>query len=138
MPFLTQIAVGRLSMLSVFGDDYPTPDGTAIRDYIHVVDVVDGHVVALDHFDDSEDMQVVNLGTGVGTSVLQLRSAFAEACGRDIPYVVRPRRPGDVAELVADAGIAINRWRWQPRLTIAEMCRDGWQFQQKNPNGYQG
>ena len=118
MPYLAQVAVGRLDALSIFGDDYPTPDGTASRDYIHVLDVVDGHIVALDHFDDSDEMQVINLGTGVGTSVLQLRDAFAEASGRDIPYTMCPRRPGDVPELVAD------------------MCRDAWRFQQKNPHRY--
>jgi UDP-glucose 4-epimerase len=138
MPFLTQIAIGRHDRLSIFGDDYPTPDGTAIRDYIHVMDVVDGHVVALDHLSDSNDMEVMNLGTGAGTSVLELRSAFADACGRDIPYVICPRRPGDVPELVADATRAHDRWGWKPRQTLEDMCRDAWQFQQKNPNGYQG
>jgi UDP-glucose 4-epimerase len=138
MPFLTQIAVGRHDRLSIFGDDYPTPDGTAIRDYIHVMDVVDGHVVALDHIGDSYDMEVMNLGTGVGTSVLELRSAFAEACGRDIPYVICPRRRGDVPELVADAARAHDRWGWKPRHSLEDMCRDAWHFQQKNPNGYRG
>jgi UDP-glucose 4-epimerase len=136
MPYLMQIAIGRLDKLSIFGDDYPTPDGTAIRDYIHVMDVIDGHVVALDHLDDSDDMQVINLGTGVGTSVLALRSAFADACGREIPYVVCPRRPGDVPQLVADASRARDRWGWAPRFTLEDMCRDAWSFQQKNPNGY--
>jgi UDP-glucose 4-epimerase len=138
MPYLMQIAIGRLDKLSIFGDDYPTPDGTAIRDYIHVMDVVDGHVVALDHLDDSNDLQVINLGTGVGTSVLQLRSAFADACSREIPYVFRPRRAGDVPQLVADASRAHDLWGWAPRLTLADMCRDAWCFQQKNPNGYAG
>jgi UDP-glucose 4-epimerase len=138
MPYLMQIAIGRLDKLSIFGDDYPTPDGTAIRDYIHVMDVVDGHVVALDHLDDSHDLQVINLGTGVGTSVLQLRSAFADACSREIPYVFCPRRAGDVPQLVADASRAHDLWGWAPRLTLADMCRDAWCFQQKNPNGYAG
>jgi UDP-glucose 4-epimerase len=138
MPYLAQIAIGRLDKLSVFGDDYPTPDGTAIRDYIHVMDVVDGHVVALDHLGQRDEMQIINLGTGVGTSVLQLRSAFAEACGRDIPYLICPRRPGDVPELVADASRAHNDWGWHPRFGLGDMCRDAWHFQLKNPNGYQG
>lgn len=136
MPYLAQVAVGRRDTLSIFGDDYPTPDGTAIRDYIHVLDVVDGHIVALDHVDDSDEMQVVNLGTGVGTSVLQLRDTFAEASGRDIPYMMCPRRPGDVPELVADASLAQTSWCWKPRYTLADMCRDAWRFQQKNPDGY--
>jgi UDP-glucose 4-epimerase len=136
MPFLTQVAIGRRNELSVFGDDYPTEDGTAIRDYIHVVDVVDGHVVALDHMDDSDEMLVLNLGTGVGTSVLQLRSAFESACGHSIPYVIRPRRPGDVPALVADATQARRRWGWEPRFDLADMCRDAWNFQRLNPDGY--
>jgi UDP-glucose 4-epimerase len=136
MPFLTQVAIGRRDELSVYGDDFPTPDGTAIRDYIHVMDVVDGHVVALEHIDDSDEMQVLNLGTGVGTSVLQLRSAFESACGRNIPYVIRPRRPGDVSELVADAAEARRRWGWEPRFDLADMCRDAWNFQLLNPHGY--
>jgi UDP-glucose 4-epimerase len=136
MPFLTQIAIGRRNELSVFGDDYATKDGTAIRDYIHVVDVVDGHVVALEHIDDSDEVQVLNLGTGVGTSVLQLRSAFESACGKRIPYVIQPRRPGDVPELVADAAEARRRWGWEPRFDLADMCRDAWNFQLLNPDGY--
>ena len=100
------------------------------------MDVVDGHVVALDHFGESDEMQVINLGTGVGTSVLELRSAFAEACGRDIPYAICPRRPGDVAKLVADASWAHTHWDWHPRFSLEDMCRDAWEFQLKNPDGY--
>jgi UDP-glucose 4-epimerase len=137
MPFLTQVAIGRLAELSVFGDDYPTPDGTAIRDYIHVMDVVDGHVAALDHIDDNDELQVLNLGTGVGTSVLQLRSAFEAACNRAIPYVVQERRLGDVPELIADAGEARRRWGWKPRFDLADMCRDAWNYQLLNPHGYE-
>jgi UDP-glucose 4-epimerase len=137
MPFLAQVVVGRLAKLPIFGDDYPTPDGTAIRDYIHVMDIADGHVAALDHIDDSKDMKIVNLGTGVGTSVLGLRSAFAAACGREIPYVIRPRRSGDVPELVADASEAHNRWGWNPKFDLHDMCRDAWNFQRSNPYGYQ-
>jgi UDP-glucose 4-epimerase len=137
MPFLTQVAIGRLAELSVFGDDYPTADGTAVRDYIHVMDVVEGHVVALEHMDDSDEMQLLNLGTGVGTSVLELRSAFEAACGRAIPYVIRPRRPGDVPELTADTTEAWRRWGWQPRFDLADMCRDAWNYQLLNPHGYE-
>jgi UDP-glucose 4-epimerase len=137
MPYLSQIAVGRLDKLSIFGDDYPTPDGTAIRDYIHVMDVADGHVVALQHLDDSDALQILNLGTGIGTTVMQLRAAFAEACGHEIPYVICPRRPGDVPELVADTSEAHTRWGWRSRFTLADMCADTWNFQQQNPNGYQ-
>jgi UDP-glucose 4-epimerase len=136
MPFLTQVAVGRLDQLSVFGGDYPTRDGSAVRDYIHVVDVADGHVAALDHIDDSTEMVVLNLGTGVGTSVLELRSAFSSACGRDIPYAIKPRRSGDVPELVADASAAHSLWGWKPRFDLDAMCRDAWNFQLSNPHGY--
>jgi UDP-glucose 4-epimerase len=138
MPYLAQIAIGRLEMLSVFGADYPTRDGSAVRDYIHVVDVADGHVVALDHIDESTEMVVLNLGTGVGTSVLELRSAFSSACGCDIPYVIKPRRSGDVPELVADAGRVHELWGWKPRFGLDDMCRDAWNFQRLNPNGYSG
>jgi UDP-glucose 4-epimerase len=137
VPYLAQVAIGRLEKLSLFGDDYPTPDGTAIRDYIHVMDIAEGHVVALDHCGGSAEMQVVNLGTGVGTSVLQLRSAFVQACGHDIPYVVSPRRPGDVAKLVADTRWAQDHWGWRPRFGLERMCEDAWNFQMKNPDGYQ-
>jgi UDP-glucose 4-epimerase len=137
VPYLAQVAVGRLEKLSIFGDDYPTSDGTAIRDYIHVMDIADGHVVALDHFHDSADMQIVNLGTGIGTSVLELRSTFVRACGRDIPYVVRPRRQGDVAKLVADTRWVQDHWGWRPRFGLERMCADAWNFQMKNPDGYQ-
>jgi UDP-glucose 4-epimerase len=137
LPFLTQVAIGRRDHLAIFGDDYPTPDGTAIRDYIHVMDVVDGHITALQRIDDTDDMQVLNLGTGVGTSVLQLRSAFEAACGHEIPYVVRPRRLGDVPEVIADAHEAWRRWGWRPRLALDDMCRDAWNFQVLNPRGYQ-
>jgi UDP-glucose 4-epimerase len=138
MPFMAQVAVGRRDHLAIFGDDYPTPDGTAIRDYIHVMDVVDGHIVALQHIDDTDAMQVLNLGTGVGTSVLELRTAFEHACGRQIPYVIRSRRPGDVPETVADPAEARRRWGWKSRFGLDEMCRDMWNFQVMNPHGYEG
>lgn len=136
MPYLMRVADGRLPALNVFGDDYPTPDGTAQRDYIHVVDVADGHVDALDHVDDEPGMQVFNLGTGVGTSVLELSAAFAKASGRDIPHLVQPRRAGDVATLIADPGKVASAWGWHATRGLDDMCRDAWRFQVENPLGY--
>ncbi|TXI38401.1 MAG: UDP-glucose 4-epimerase GalE [Mycobacterium sp.] len=136
MPYLSQIAVGRLPELSVFGDDYPTPDGTAIRDYIHVVDVADAHRVALEHLDDRAGFRVFNLGTGSGVSVLELVAAFSEACGKQIPYRIVGRRLGDVASLIADAANVEREWGWRTRRDLADMCRDAWNFQRQNPEGY--
>jgi UDP-glucose 4-epimerase len=136
MPYLAQVAVGRLERLSVYGDDYPTPDGTGVRDYIHVMDVADGHRVALDHLGDAAGYRVFNLGTGVGTSVLQLLAAFEDACGAELPYRVVERRPGDVAELVADPSSVGRTWGWHTTRDLAAMCRDAWRFQQLNPAGY--
>ncbi|MEU8531034.1 MULTISPECIES: UDP-glucose 4-epimerase GalE [Streptomyces] len=136
MPFLAQIAVGRREELSVFGDDYPTPDGTGVRDYIHVVDVAEGHRAALDHIDDEPGMRVFNLGTGRGSSVLELVKTFEEVSGRPIPHRIAARRPGDVAELVADPAKVESAWGWTARRDVAAMCRDAWNFQQQNPYGY--
>lgn len=133
-PLLMQVAAGRRDRLQVFGADYPTPDGTAVRDYVHVVEIADGHRTALDRLEPG--LQVLNLGTGVGTSVLELVAAFAEACGRPIPYDVVDRRPGDVAELVADTSLVNRTWGWRARLDVAAMCRDAWRFQQRHPAGY--
>ena len=138
MPYLAQIAVGRLTELSVFGGDYPTPDGTCVRDYIHVVDVADAHRVALEHLDDRTGFRVFNLGTGSGVSVLQLVAAFSEACGRDIPHRIVGRRSGDVASLIADAAHVESEWGWRTRRDLADMCRDAWRFQERNPAGYVG
>ena len=138
MPYLAQIAVGRLPELNVFGDDYDTPDGTAIRDYIHVVDVADAHRVALQHLDDCTGFRVFNLGTGTGVSVLQLVAAFSAACGEEIPYRIVGRRAGDVPSLVADPSLVEREWGWRTTRELAEMCRDAWNFQQRNPNGYLG
>lgn len=138
MPYLAQIAVGRLTELSVFGDDYPTPDGTAIRDYIHVVDVADAHRVALEHLDDQTGFRVFNLGTGSGVSVLQLVAAFSEACGQEIPHRIVGRRAGDVASLIADARHVEREWGWRTKRDLADMCRDAWTFQRRNPGGYAG
>lgn len=141
MPYLAQIAVGRLTELSVFGGDYPTPDGTCIRDYIHVVDVADAHRVALDHLDDGDHLdaagfRVFNLGTGSGVSVLELVAAFSAACGSDIPYRIVGRRAGDVAKLIADPALVEREWGWRTRRDLADMCRDAWRFQKDNPGGY--
>ncbi|ANP52906.1 UDP-glucose 4-epimerase [Streptomyces griseochromogenes] len=136
MPYVAQVAVGRRERLSVFGDDYPTPDGTGVRDYIHVVDVAEGHRVALEHLDDRAGMRVFNLGTGTGTSVLELVGAFAEVSGRPVPHRVVDRRPGDVAALVADASAVAEAWDWTTTRDLTAMCRDAWRFQELNPDGY--
>ncbi len=136
LPYLAQVAVGRLSSLPVFGGDYPTPDGTCIRDYVHVVDVADGHRLALHRIDDEAGMRVLNLGTGVGTSVLELIAAFQAAVGSPLPYDIVQRRPGDVPELVADPSLVASVWGWRTTRNVEHMCRDAWRFQQRNPNGY--
>lgn len=138
MPYLSQIAVGRLTELSVFGGDYPTPDGTAVRDYIHVVDVADAHRVALEHLGDRSGFRVFNLGTGSGVSVLELVAAFSGACGQNIPYRIVDRRSGDVASLIADAANIEREWGWRTKRDLADMCRDAWTFQKQNPAGYAG
>ncbi len=136
MPYLTQVAVGRLRELSVFGDDYPTVDGTGVRDYIHVMDVVEGHRAALERMD-APGFRSLNLGTGIGTSVLQLLAAFTQVCGRELPYRIVARRPGDVAELVAAPDRAARELDWRSRRDVLDMCRDAWRFQQRNPQGYE-
>lgn len=135
LPFLMQVAVGRLPTVSVFGDDYATVDGTGVRDYIHVMDVADGHRVALEHLDEP-GMQVLNLGTGTGTSVLQLLQAVREASGREVPYSIVGRRPGDVTALVADPSRVARAWGWHAERDVATICRDAWAFQSQNPDGY--
>nr|WP_307873736.1 MULTISPECIES: UDP-glucose 4-epimerase GalE [unclassified Frankia] len=138
MPYLQQVAVGRREYLSVFGEDYPTADGTGVRDYIHVVDLAEGHRAALEHLDDEAGYRVVNLGTGVGTSVRQLLTAFGAACGRELPYRVVARRDGDVAALYADPSYAAETLDWRASRGLDEMCRDAWEFQRLNPGGYDG
>ncbi|MGW7055954.1 UDP-glucose 4-epimerase GalE [Streptomyces sp. NPDC054887] len=138
MPYLAQVAGGQRHRLRVFGDDYATPDGTAVRDYIHVMDTVEAHRVALDHLADGPGMHTYNLGVGIGRSVLEVAAAFGTACGTPIPYDIVARRPGDVPELVADATAVARAWGWRPTRTLAEMCRDAWLFQQLNPHGYAG
>jgi len=136
MPYLTQVAVGRLERLRVFGGDYDTPDGTAVRDYIHVMDVAEAHSIAAERLSHSSGMRGLNLGTGVGTSVLELVAAFSAACGREIPYEFAPRRPGDVAAAVADPERIAFEWGWRTSRDLAMMCQDAWRFQELNPNGY--
>lgn len=136
MPYITQVAVGRRDRLSVFGGDYDTPDGTGVRDYIHVLDLADGHIAALRHLLDTRASVTANLGTGRGHSVLELVRAFAEASGRDIPYEIVARRPGDVAACYADVSHARNVLGWSSRRDLAAMCNDSWRWQHLNPNGY--
>ena len=137
MPYISQVAVGRRERLSVFGNDYPTPDGTGVRDYIHVVDLARGHVAALGWAAAHRGTEVFNLGTGRGSSVLQLVAAFERATGVPIPYVIASRREGDVPECWADPGKAERLLGWRAELGLDEMCRDSWNWQQKNPNGYE-
>jgi UDP-glucose 4-epimerase len=136
MPYLAQVAVGRLDRLPVFGTDYPTPDGSCVRDYVHVVDVADGHRVALRHLADAPGLRIRNLGTGVGTSVLELVAAFEQASGRPIPVAPTGRRAGDVPALVADPSLVTREWGWRTRRDLAAMCVDAWCFQELNPFGY--
>ncbi len=136
MPYITQVAVGRLPQLSVFGDDYPTPDGTGVRDYIHVMDLAEGHVKALEYALGHKGTEVFNLGTGHGVSVLELVHAFERASGVKIPYRIAPRRAGDLAEVYADPSKAERVLGWKATRTVEEMCADSWRWQSNNPNGY--
>ncbi|MBB3194459.1 UDP-glucose 4-epimerase GalE [Roseateles terrae] len=138
MPYVTQVAVGRRAKLSVFGNDYDTPDGTGVRDYIHVVDLAEGHVAALKFLLAGQESIWVNLGTGRGYSVLELVNAFAKASGREIPYEIAPRRPGDVAACYADPALARERLGWTAKYDLARMCEDSWRWQSRNPNGFEG
>jgi UDP-glucose 4-epimerase len=138
MPFIAQVCVGRRPQLSVFGNDYDTPDGTGVRDYIHVVDLALGHVAALDALYKNSQLgcQAVNLGTGKGISVLQLVEGMRKATGHEVPYTVVPRRPGDVATVYADASLADRLLKWRATRGVEEMCADTWKWQSSNPNGY--
>ena len=136
MPYIAQVAVGRREQLHVFGNDYNTVDGTGVRDYIHVCDLAVGHVKAVDWALKNEKCDEFNLGTGNGTSVLQLKDAFQNASGVEIPFVIDPRRPGDPDEVYADAGKALEVLGWKADLGVDEMCRDTWNWQKNNPNGY--
>ena len=136
MPYITQVAAGRREKLSIFGNDYDTVDGTGVRDYIHVVDLAMGHVKALDALIHLTGSHVYNLGTGNGTSVLELVQAFQQATGQPIPYEISARRPGDVATCFADSSKAERELNWKADMGIVEMCRDSWKWQKENPNGY--
>ena len=136
MPYITQVASGKLEQLSIFGNDYPTKDGTGVRDYIHVVDLADGHLKALNKINNTKGVMIHNLGTGVGYSVLDLVNAFEEANNLKINYKFAPRRPGDVVICYADPSKAKRELGWEAKKTIVDMCRDSWNWQKNNPNGY--
>jgi UDP-glucose 4-epimerase len=137
MPYVAQVAIGRRPRLQVFGNDYDTPDGTGVRDYIHVLDLADGHVAALRYLLAGRESITVNLGTGQGYSVLDLVKAYESASGRPVPYDIVPRRAGDVAACYADPTLARERLGWQARHDLARMCADSWHWQHLNPNGFQ-
>ena len=136
MPYITQVAAGKLPELGVFGDDYDTHDGTGVRDYIHVVDLARGHVKALEYMEDKPGTHVFNLGTGVGYSVLDVVKAFVSTTGIDVPYTVKPRRPGDIASCYSCADKAKELMGWEAEFGIEDMCRDAWNWQSNNPDGY--
>ena len=138
MPYVTQVAVGKLKELGVFGNDYDTPDGTGVRDYIHVVDLAKGHVKALQKIDEKCGFKIYNLGTGKGYSVLDIVKNFEAATGMKVPYVIKDRRPGDIATCYCDPGKAAKELDWKAENGIKEMCEDSWRWQKKNPNGYEG
>lgn len=136
IPYIAQVAVGKLEQLSVFGNDYPTPDGTGVRDYIHVVDLALGHINALQKLQENPGVVTYNLGTGQGYSVLEMVKAFSEASGRDVPYRITERRPGDIAQCYADPSFAAKELGWKAKRGLAEMCEDTWRWQSQNPEGY--
>ncbi len=136
MPYITQVAVGRREYLSVFGNDYDTPDGTGVRDYIHVVDLAKGHVAAMDFAEKNKGCAVFNLGTGVGYSVLDMVKAFEEANGVAVPYKITPRRPGDIAACYADPAKSAKLLGWKAEKTLVDMCRDSWHWQSQNSKGF--
>ena len=138
MPYIAQVAVGKRGKLSVFGGDYPTPDGTGVRDYIHVMDLAQGHLAALQALQDKGGLITTNLGTGRGYSVLEMVTAFAEASGRQVPYEIVARRPGDVAQCFADPSLALKVLGWKAERGIGDMCADYWRWQERNPDGFCG
>ncbi len=137
MPYISQVAVGKLKELSVFGNDYPTHDGTGVRDFIHVVDLAVGHLKALEKLDEKPGVVTYNLGTGQGYSVLDMVKAFEEASGRKVPYRIAPRRAGDIAQCYADPTLAAKELGWKAERGLKEMCEDSWRWQSMNPQGYQ-
>ena len=136
VPYIAQVAVGKLEKLHVFGGDYPTPDGTGVRDYIHVVDLARGHVAAIQKVSQNCGLFICNLGTGKGYSVLDILHAYEKACGKELPYVMDPRRPGDIAACYADPQKALDEMGWKAQYGIEEMCASSWKWQSGNPNGY--
>ena len=136
IPYISQVAIGKLDKLSIFGGDYDTPDGTGVRDYIHVVDLAKGHVKALQALKDMPQVLIVNLGTGNGYSVLDMVKAFEKASGKNIPYKIVDRRPGDIATCYADPALAVKKLDWKVEYELDEMCEDTWRWQSMNPNGY--
>ncbi|QOV19560.1 UDP-glucose 4-epimerase GalE [Blautia liquoris] len=136
IPYVAQVAIGKLKSVGVFGDDYDTPDGTGVRDYIHVVDLAKGHVKAIEKLSDQKDVGIYNLGTGKGYSVLQVIQAFEKACGHKIPYEIKPRRAGDIAACYSSCEKAKQDLGWKAQYDIEEMCVDSWNWQTKNPEGY--
>ena len=136
LPYVAQVAIGKLPEINVFGNDYDTPDGTGVRDYIHVVDLARGHVKAIERFAKKDGVFICNLGTGHGYSVLDVIHAFEKACGKELPYVIRERRPGDIATCYSSPAKAEKELGWTAEFDLEDMCRDSWNWQQKNPNGY--
>ena len=136
VPYIANVAVGKLEKVHVFGNDYPTPDGTGVRDYIHVVDLARGHVAAIKKLEQKPGLFICNLGTGHGYSVLDVINAFSKACGKEIPYVIDPRRPGDIAECWCDPSKAKRELGWEAQYGIEEMCAHSWNWQSHNPDGY--
>ena len=137
LPYVAQVAIGKLECVGVFGNDYDTPDGTGVRDYIHVVDLANGHVKAIDKIKENPGVKIYNLGTGNGYSVLDVVKAFEKANGLKVPYVIKPRRPGDIATCYCNPAKAKAELGWEAKFGIEEMCRDSWRFQKNNPNGYE-
>ena len=138
VPFVAQVAVGKRPYLNVFGKDYPTPDGTCIRDYIHVIDLAIGHLKALEKLNSNPGIIPYNLGTGKGSSVLEVVKAFEKACGKEIPYKIAPRRPGDAVTCYADPSLAEKELNWKAKRDLDEMCADVWRWQSNNPDGFEG
>ena len=136
VPYIAKVAVGKLEKVHVFGNDYPTPDGTGVRDYIHVVDLARGHVAAIKKLEQKPGLFICNLGTGHGYSVLDVINAFSKACGKEIPYVIDPRRPGDIAECWCDPSKAKRELGWEAQYGMEEMCAHSWNWQSHNPDGY--
>ncbi|MDE7191051.1 MAG: UDP-glucose 4-epimerase GalE [Clostridia bacterium] len=136
MPYITQVAIGKLQKLSVFGDDYPTRDGTGVRDYIHVLDLAHGHILALKKLMSGSGLVIYNLGTGNGYSVLDMVKAFEKASGKKVPYVIAPRRSGDIAECYASTALAKQELGFECKYDLNDMCEDSWRWQSQNPNGY--